>query len=299
MVRPQRSETVRTGAYSIHIIGAPVPGLRDLYHALLRVPWWAAFAVIVGGYLLLNLIFAGLYLWLGGIANARPGSFLDAFFFSVETMGTIGYGTMYPASTGANVLMVAESVTGLVVTALATGLVFVRFSQTRPRLVFSSRIAIGPMDGVPTLMLRVGNERRGNIVDTRFRLTFTRTTRTAEGMTIYRLEELPLMRSRAPALSRSWTVIHHIVEGSPLHGYDAQKLAETDSELQVEVVGIDDTSLQPVHARYTWFPGSVVWGARLADVISETPEGNMILDLRKFHEVIPVGGTVAPSRSPG
>ena len=284
----RRREMVRTAAYTIHVVGVPAPGLRDLYHALLRVPWWAAFAVIVGSYLALNAIFAVLYLWIGGVANARPGSLADAFFFSVETMGTIGYGTMYPATTTANVLMVAESVTGLLVTALATGLVFVRFSQTRARLVFSSKVAIGPFDGVPTLMLRVGNERRGNIVGSQFHITFTRTQTTAEGVRIYRSEDLPLVRSRAPALSRSWTVLHRIVEGSPLYGYDAQRLADVDGELQLEVVGIDDTSLQPVHARYTWFAGSVVWDARMADVISETPEGDMILDLRNFHEVVPV-----------
>ena len=284
----RRREVVRTAAYTINVIGVPAPSLRDLYHALLRVPWWAAFAVIVGSYLALNAIFAVLYLWIGGVANARPGSLVDVFFFSVETMGTIGYGTMYPATTAANVLMVSESVTGLLVTALATGLVFVRFSQTRARLVFSSKVAIGPFDGVPTLMLRVGNERRGNIVGSQFHLTFTRTQTTAEGVRIYRSEDLPLVRSRAPALSRSWTVLHRIVEGSPLHGYDAQRLADIDGELQLEVVGIDDTSLQPVHARYTWFAGSVVWDARMADVLSETPEGDMILDLRNFHEVVPV-----------
>src|SRR5690349_16004983 len=122
MRRAMRRETFRTAAYNIHILGAPAPNWRDLYHALLRVPWWAAFAIIVGGYLLLNVLFACLYLWTGGIANARPHSLLDAFFFSVQTMGTIGYGTMVPANTAANVLVVAESVTGLVVTALATGL---------------------------------------------------------------------------------------------------------------------------------------------------------------------------------
>jgi inward rectifier potassium channel len=287
MPKPQRMETFRTSAYSIHVIGAPAPGLRDLYHALLRVPWWATLAIIVGGYSLLNGLFAALYLITGGIANARAGSVLDAFFFSVQTMGTIGYGTMYPASKAANLLVVAESVTSLVITALATGLVFVRFSQTRARLVFSANVAVGPVDGVPTLMLRVGNERRGNIVDTRFRLSFTRTTKTAEGMTIYRLEELPLVRARAPALSRSWNVMHPINPGSPLHGYDAAKLASVEGEIQLEVVGVDDTSLQPVHARHTWFAGSVSWGARLADVLSETPNGDMILDLRHFHEVVP------------
>jgi len=105
---------------------------------------------------------------------------------------------------------------------------------------------------------------------------------------IYRSEDLTLVRSRAPALSRSWTVLHRIVEGSPLHGYDAQRLADVDGELQLEVAGVDDISLQPVHARYTWFAGSVVWDARMADVLSETPEGDMVLDLRNFHEVVPV-----------
>jgi inward rectifier potassium channel len=287
MARAHRKEIVRTEAYNIHIIGAPRPGLRDLYHALLRVPWWAMFLVIVGAYLLLNVIFALLYLWVGGVAHARPDSMLDAFYFSVQTMGTIGYGTMYPASSAANALVVAESVTSLMVTALATGLIFVRFSQTRARLMFSSKIAIGPMDGVPTLMMRIGNERRGNIVGAEFRLTFVRTSKTAEGVTIYRLEELPLVRSRAPALSRAWNVMHKIVDGSPLAGYDAAKFAEVEGELQLEVMGMDDTSLQPVHARHTWYAGSIAFGSRLADVLSETPDGHMVLDLRHFHEVVP------------
>jgi inward rectifier potassium channel len=288
MPRGQRKEIVRTAAYNIHIIGAPAPGMRDLYHALLRLPWWAMFVVIVASYLLLNLGFALLYLWVGGVSNARPDSLLDLFFFSVQTMGTIGYGTMHPVSNGANALAVAESVTSLIVTALATGLVFVRFSQSRARLMFSTKAAIGPMDGVPTLMVRVGNERRGNIVGAEFRMTFTHTSRTAEGMTIYRLQELALVRTRAPALSRSWTVMHRISDGSPLHGCDADRLAQLEAELQLEVVGIDDISLQPVHSRYTWFAGAVVWGARLADVLSETPNGDMVLDLRNFHEVVTV-----------
>ena len=107
-------------------------------------------------------------------------------------------------------------------------------------------------------------------------------------MTIYRLEELPLMRARAPALSRAWTVMHQIVEGSPLCEFDADKLAALDVELQLEVLGIDETSLQPVHARNTWFAGAVAWDARLADIVFETPDGNMIVDLRHFHEVVPV-----------
>src|SRR5438045_1838977 len=115
-----RKEILRNEDYGFHIIGGPATGLRDLYHALLSVNWWAALSVIVGGYLVLNVIFATGYLLAGGVANAESGSFIDAFFFSVQTMGTIGYGSMFPVSRLANTLVVAESVTGLIVTALAT-----------------------------------------------------------------------------------------------------------------------------------------------------------------------------------
>jgi inward rectifier potassium channel len=282
-----RKEVLRNGSYEIHIVGARRPGLRDLYHFFLRVPWWAAFSTIIGGYLLLNAIFAALYLELGGIANARPGSYLDAFFFSVQTMGTIGYGSMYPAGTIANLLVVAESMTGLVVTALATGLVFVRFSQTRARLVFSAKAAIGYVDGKRTLMVRVGNERRNNIVGTNFRLAVTRTVKTAEGVTMYRTTDLALVRDHAPALARAWMILHEIVDGSPLANDTPESLAAGEVELVAEVVGTDDTSLQPVHARNTWFAPAVVFDARLADILSETQDGNMLLDLRRFHDVVP------------
>jgi inward rectifier potassium channel len=287
MPKAHRKEVFRTGSYDIHVIGVPAPGLRDMYHALLRVPWWAAFLIIIGTFLTLNALFAFAFVFVGGIANSRAGSFEDAFFFSVQTMGTIGYGGMLPTSRAANLLVVAESVTGLVLTALATGLVFARFSQVRPRLMFSARAAIGAMDGVPTLMMRIGNERRGNIVGTDFRLSFTRTSKTAEGVTIYQLQELALVRARAPALSRAWQVLHKIVEGSPLYGFDDEKMKQVEGELQLEVVGVDDISLQPVHARHTWFANQVAWGARLADVLSDLPNGDMQLDLRNFHEVVP------------
>ncbi len=272
----------------MRVVGGPAPGLRDLYHSLLRMSWWSALAVIMGSYLALNALFAIVYLAVGGVANAAPGSFADAFFFSVQTMGTIGYGSMYPATRLANTVVVAESVTGLLVTALATGLVFVRFSQTRARIVFSSRVAIGPMDGVHTLMIRLGNERSGRIVGAHFRLTLVRTTRTAEGVAVYRNEDLPLVRDRADALARSWMILHRIGPGSPLSGDTADTLAASEAELTLSVAGTDETSMQAAHAQHTWMHGSIAWGARLADVLSETPDGNLLLDLSRFHDVVPV-----------
>jgi inward rectifier potassium channel len=287
-----RKERIPVGDYEFHIVGGRRPGLRDLYHGLLRVPWWAAMATIVGGYLALNLLFAALYLVEGGVANARAGSFADAFFFSVQTMGTIGYGAMYPATPAANALVVAESVTGLLATALATGLVFARFSLTRARVVFSSRVAIAPMDGVPTVMIRLGNERRRNqIVDTHCRLTLSETTRTAEGVTMYRSLDLALVRAKASVITRSWTVQHRITPDSPLFGHTPESMVKGEVELNLALSGTDETSLQPIHARKLWFAREIVWGARLADVLTETEGGNMLLDLRRFHDLEPTEPT--------
>ncbi len=287
-----RPEIVRPGlGYEVRVIGGGQDGLGDLYHRFLRMGWWAAIATIACGYLALNAVFAALYLLTGGIANAAPGSFLDAFFFSVQTMGTIGYGGMAPVTRLANALVVAESVTGMLVIALATGLVFARFSQTRARVAFSSRAAIAPMDGVPALMMRVGNQRRrNNIVDATFRLTLVRTVRTAEGVSVYRSFELPLVRERATALARSWMVLHRIEAGSALHGETPESLASADAELTLTVTGVDDTSLQPIHAGHTWLARDVVFGARLADIITETPDV-LIMDLRRFHDLMPSAPT--------
>ena len=286
MRRESRRERVPVGDYEFHIVGGRRISLRDLYHGLLRLPWWAAIAAIVAGYLALNLIFAGAYLATGGIHNARPGSLADAFFFSVQTMGTIGYGSMYPASLAANALVVAESVIGLVMVALITGLVYARFSLTRARVVFSRRVAIGPMDGVPTLMIRIGNERRRNqIVDAHFRLTLSRTTRTAEGVVMYRSIDLDLVRASAPVMTRSWNVQHRITPDSPLYRQTPESMKAMEAELTLALSGVDETSLQTIHARNLWFDRDIVWGARLTDVLSETEEGHMLLDLRRFHDL--------------
>ena len=143
------------------------------------------------------------------------------------------------------------------------------------------------MDGVPTLTLRLGNERNNFIFDAQLRLTLSRTRKTAEGYVFYQTEELTLVRSLAPNLAQSWMLMHRIDAQSPLYGTSPQALAAAEAEISVALSGIDDTSRQPVHGRHTYEHGSIAWGARLVDVLSETPEGDMLLDLRRFHELEP------------
>jgi inward rectifier potassium channel len=279
-----RSKPENTPA-EIRVIGARRTVFRDIYHRFLRAPWWGALLGISAAFLLLNAGFALFYLALGGIANARPGSFADAFYFSVQTMGTIGYGAMYPISPAANGLVVAEAVVGLVVTALATGLTFAKFSQSNARIVFTREVTIALMDGVPTLSFRVGNERGNQIIEATVRVVLIRTERTREGSTFYRMYDLPLSRERTPALSRSWVAMHPITPGSKLHDQTPATLKESEVELIVTLVGTDDTSFQPVHARHRYTDDQIIWGARHVDVIHEDEAGQLVLDLRKFHEI--------------
>jgi inward rectifier potassium channel len=275
----------------VRVVGGKATVFGDSYHAFLRMPWWAALGSIVVAYLSLNALFALGYLVAGGVAHARPRSFLDVFFFSVQTMGTVGYGQMFPTGTFANCLVVLESVTGLMVTALATGLLFTKFSQSGAHVVFTTNAVIAPMDGVPTLMFRLGNQRTNRILEAMLRLVMIRTERTKEGVIFYRMIDVPLARERSPAMSRSWTAMHPITEDSPLHGETPESLAAKEVELLLTLVGVDDTSLQPVHAQMTYDHTAIVWGARHADVLSEDAEGVLTLDLRKFHQIEPTPPT--------
>lgn len=271
----------------VTVLGAPRLRLRDFYHLFLRVRWSVAIAAIVASYLGLNAVFAVAYLASGGVANARPGSAFDAFCFSVQTMGTIGYGAMYPTSRVANLIVIVESVTSLIVTAVATGLVFAKFSRSNARIVFSNNAVIGPMDGIPTLMLRVGNERGNQILEATMRVSLVRSEKTREGVTFYRMYDLRLARERSPAMARSWTVLHPIGPDSPLYGATPESLAAQEVELIATVVGVDDTSLQPVHARKQYEDADVLWGARHHDILTEDTEGHIVLDVRRFHDVLP------------
>jgi inward rectifier potassium channel len=179
-----------------------------------------------------------------------------------------------------------ESVTGLLLTALATGLVFTKFALPSARLVFSNKMAIAPMDGVPTLMVRVGNDRSSTIAEARVRVGMVHTDVTREGVTMYRLEELQLARDSTQALTRSWTVMHKIDEKSPLYGLTPDDLVEREIEFFVTVVGTDDTSRQPVHGRHRYLDTDLSWGARHADVLREREDGLLELDVRKFHDMV-------------
>jgi inward rectifier potassium channel len=268
------------------VLGAPRSVGRDLYHWFLRQRWSVSLAAIAVGFLLVNALFATAY-WLGGGIAGSTG-WRDDLYFSVQTSATVGYGGMSPQTDLANALMIGESVISLIVTAVATGLVFAKFSRTTARIRFTSRVVITGVDGVPTLMFRVGNERSGAMIETTVRVTLSRTEITKEGERYYRVYDLPLVRDRIGQLTRTWTIMHPLTEWSLLHGTDAATLATWEAELGVTVTGLDETSMQTVHARKLYDHTDIAWNHKFADVLSERSDGTLVVDLENFDKVVPV-----------
>src|SRR6185295_6137725 len=208
------SASARQDDSGIDVVNAPLDLWGDVYHELLRAPWWLTLLCIAALVLAVNVIFAFVYMETGGIANARPGSFADAFFFSVQTVGTIGYGAMYPQTLAANLVVTVQSIVALVAVALATGIVFTKFSIPVAKLEFARSVVIYVQDGMPTLGIRLANRRGNFIVEAQIRVTFVRGETTKEGVFIYRMYDLPLVRERSQVLGRSWLVLHRIEGGS-------------------------------------------------------------------------------------
>jgi inward rectifier potassium channel len=273
--------------YTYWIVGDERARLRDAYHSFLQASWPVALAFIAAFILAINVVFAVVYLLVGGVSGARAGSMWDAFVFSVQTLGTIGYGGMSPKSTGADIVMIVESIAGIIVIAIVTGLVFTKFARATARIAFSQHAVICQHDGKLMLMFRLSNRRSNAIVDAHLRVIAGVTTITAEGQTFYRLHDLKLVRDRQAGMRRGWLGMHILDETSPLHGMDSAALAKAEVELEVSVVGMDDVTMQSVHAFYYYTDAKVRFGYRFADVMQSLPGGDMVLDLTKFDVLVP------------
>ncbi|MEW5850187.1 MAG: ion channel [Myxococcota bacterium] len=260
----------------------------DAYHYLLTAPWPRFIFIMAALYVVANMVFATLYVVTGShIENARQGNLVDAFFFSVQTMATIGYGYMAPVGFAANVLVAVEAVVGMVGLALMTGLAFAKFSRSTARVLFSKVAVIHPRDGVPCLMLRMANERTSQIVEAQARVVLARDEVTQEGDRMRRFHELKLSRSHTHLFALTWTAIHPITPDSPLYGLTRESMAAVSGELVASLVGTDEGSGQTVHALYSYFPDDIRWDTRFVDVLSTRSDGARVVDYTRFHETEP------------
>jgi inward rectifier potassium channel len=275
---------------TIRAVGMERAPHKDVYHFILARSWPTFFTVVGATFLVANILFASLYLMQpGSIAHARPGSFEDAFYFSVQTIATIGYGGMFPLTRYAHIVVVIEAMTGMLGIAVITGLTFTRFARPSARVLFANKITITPRDGVPHVMFRMANWRRNRIVEAQLRVVLLVTERTREGEMLRRQIDLPLERDRTALFFLTWTAMHKIDASSPFHGPAAmEKLAERRTEIFVTLMGFDETIGQTIHARTDYALSDIVVGARFADVLGTDDRGRFQIDYSKFHDVVPL-----------
>lgn len=275
--------TVRVGAYELGKKGARRYDWRDPYHFAVSLSWPGFFALFVGLELALNLLFGVLYLLQpGSVANARPGVIWDEFFFSLETLATVGYGVMAPATLYGHVISGIEIIVGMMFIAVMTGLTFVRFSRPRGKFLWADKAVVASYNGRPTLMVRLGNGRAGLLTDANARMAALIGERTQEGQFFRRVHDLRLSRSRMPVFALTWTLMHDLDESSPLFGFDAEKFARSDIRLFAAVDAHDRALAADVSDMKDYGPPEVAFGMRYADAVSIDAEGRTIADLGRL-----------------
>jgi inward rectifier potassium channel len=256
---------------------------------MLEASWAKLIGVLVVLYICANLFFAMLYASCGDCVEAvRPGSFTDAFFFSVQTISTIGYGHLYPKTNFAEAIVTIESLCGLLGFALVTGLVFSKFSLPSARVLFSEPIIIAQHNGKPTVMFRVANARGNDIVEASINFTVLIPETTQEGETFRRLHQLKLHRSTSPLFVMSWTVFHTIDEDSPLFGMSREEILENAGLFICSLTGLDGTFNTTVHKRHIYRPENLEFDVKYVDVIETDESGQLILNLFNFHKTCPL-----------
>ncbi len=279
---------VRTDAFDVRKSGLRRVDWRDPYHLALSQSWTRFFAAMLGLELALNSVFACLYLLQrGAIANARPGCFTDAFFFSLETLATVGYGVMAPATLYGHIVSAFEIMTGVAFTAVLTGLVFGRFSRPRAKILYADHAVIGMHDGAPALMIRIANGRLTLLADAEARVSALLMEVTAEGQRYRRSYDLVLRRSSFPMFALTWTLVHVIDENSPLYGWEPQRLAAEDVRLFVTLRARDVALAADVHDIHSYGHGAILFGMRYQDAVSWDEQGRTIADLDKLSLVVP------------
>ena len=283
----RKSQIIRFGHREIETLGLSQGFWTDLYHRAMSVYWPVFFGGAAVVFVVLNAVFGFLY-WLGHepIANADGNGPLAFFYFSIETLATVGYGDMHPQTNYGHLIATVEIFTGMSFLAVMTGLIFARFSRPRARFVFANQAVITRNEGRQTLMIRTANARHNTVSRANARLWIIRAERTKEGDQLRRFYELTLDRSEHPMFVLSWMLFHVIDKDSPLHGLTDADLAESDALLVLNISGVDDSSAQQLYARHVYSWRDIRWQHRYKDITSVSPQGRFLLDYTKFHDVI-------------
>jgi inward rectifier potassium channel len=262
------------------------------YLMLIDTTWPRFLAFVLVAFLAINMIFAGLYLMIG-IENLKGlesdmSAFANAFFFSVHTLTTVGYGNVYPQGTWANLISSVEAATGLMVFAIATGLLYGRFSRPSARIVYSKNAIIAPYQDGTSLQFRVTNARTNVLMNMEARILLM-TVDSSDGLLKRSFVDLPLERRGVYFFALTWTIVHPIDSDSPFFGKTREDLAKQSAEILILIQGFDDTFSQVVHSRYSYRHDEFIWGAKFIPAFKVDPKGDLIVEVDRIDEMKLVG----------
>ena len=296
VVSRQRRQRLLNPDGSFNVVRSGLGLLETLapYQQMLSVSWTGFFAIILGLYLIINVVFALLYLAAGpdALVGTRPdmfgGKFSQAFFFSIQTFATIGYGQIGPNGFLANGLVTFEALVGLMSQALATGLLFARFSRPTASILFSQRAIIAPYSSGQSLQFRIANRRKNEIIQLEAQVLFSAMESDGRGGLVRRYNLLPLERNKVTFFPLAWTIVHPIDEKSPLAGKTSDDLVQTEAEVLVLLSGIDETFAQTVLARSSYRAEDIIWNQRFRSIFVQQQGKSLAVDISRLHETEPV-----------
>lgn len=282
----------RDGTFNVHRTGLGFWQSLSAYHYLLTISWPKFLSYVVASYLVANAVFAAVFVLLGAGALAGTHAvslgarFAEAFFFSVHTLATIGYGTIAPASLAAHLVVTMETLIGLVGVAVMAGISFARFSRPVAKILFSRNAVIAPYRGGRAFMFRIVNQRSNQLVDLQANVLVSRRKRDGSGSNDREFIPLTLERRSVAFFPLAWTIVHPIDDASPLRAWSESDVAECDAEFLILLNGFDDTFSQTVHTRSSYKSAEIVWGARFTSMFNPPDEEGVVsVDIRKLHDI--------------
>lgn len=278
------------GSVNVKRTGLPFFRTDDNYHTLITMSWARFWLLVLTGYLIVNIVFAFIYCWIGvDNLNGVDGTgglqhFLDAFFFSAQTISTVGYGHISPKGNTTNFVAALESMMGLLAFALATGLLYGRFSRPSAKILYSEKILIAPyMENSRGVMLRLANLRRNILIDLEIEIIFSYNEE-VNGKVVRRFYPLELERRRVSILTLNWTVVHPLDDDSPLRDMTAEDLQKTEASFSILLKAFDDTFSQTINSRTAYTYKNIVWGGKFKPAFDRADDGRIVLDLSRIGE---------------
>jgi inward rectifier potassium channel len=279
----------RDGSFNIKRTGLKFSDSFNLYHSLITLKWFPFILLVILSFILVNLFFAYLYYINGienlGISDNATGfkAFMEAFFFSTQTITTVGYGRMNPLNLNANIIASLESLIGLLAFAIATGLLYGRFSRPYAKITYSQYALISPFKDIKGFMFRTANKHKSQIIDAEVKVVFSRLEKIND-TEMRRFYNIKLEYPKINFLSSVWTVNHPIDEESPLFGISEDEFNKSEAEFLILLKGFDDTFAQTVHSRFSYRHEEIIWNAKFKNVLIPGDDGKVSFALDKISD---------------